>query len=57
MREALGILHSKVGKAIKKLWDKMATGDDDIPRDVLKLLGEDGLKITKQLINMHETGE
>ena len=34
-----GILHSKVGKAIKKLRDKMATGDDDIPRDVLKTVG------------------
>ena len=26
---------------------KKATGDDDVPRDVLKLLGEGGLKIMK----------
>jgi hypothetical protein len=31
--------------------DKKATGDDDVPGDVLKLLGEGGLRITTQLIN------
>ena len=37
---------------------KKATGDDDVPGDVLKLLGEDGLKITKKLINTrYENGE
>ena len=37
----------------------MATGDDDdVPGDVLKLLGEDGPKIVTQLINnMHKTGQ
>jgi hypothetical protein len=44
------ILHSEVGKAIKEMKDKMATGDDDdddddVSGDVLKLLGEDGPKI------------
>ena len=27
--------------------NRNATGDDDVPRDVLKLLGEGGLKILK----------
>jgi hypothetical protein len=31
--------------------DKKATRDDDVPGDVLKLLGEDGLKLMTQLIN------
>ena len=39
------VLHSEVGKAIKEMKDKMATGDDDdVPGDVLKLLGEDGYR-------------
>jgi hypothetical protein len=37
-----------VEKAIKKMRNKKATGDNDVPGDVLKLLGEGGLKtITK----------
>jgi len=37
---------------------KKATGDDDVPGDVLKLLGEGGLKILTKLINtIYETGE
>ena len=31
------------GKAIKGMRDKKATGDDVVPGDVLKFLGEDGL--------------
>jgi hypothetical protein len=27
--------------------DKKVTGNDDVPEDVLKLCGEDGLKLTK----------
>jgi hypothetical protein len=47
-----------VEKAIKGMRDKKATGDDDIPGDVLKLLGEDGLKLMRQLINsIYVTGE
>jgi hypothetical protein len=47
-----------VEKAIKKMRDKKATGDDDIPGDVLKLLGEDGLRLMTQLINsIYVTGE
>ena len=53
----LYILQSEVEKAIKKMWNKQATGDD-VPGDVLQLLGECGLKIMKKLINtIYETGE
>jgi len=31
--------------------DKKATGDNNVPADVLKLLGEDGHRIVTQLIN------
>jgi hypothetical protein len=34
-----------VEKAIKEMRNKKATGDDDVPGDVLKLKGEDGLKV------------
>ena len=52
------ILQSEVEKAIKKMRNKKATGDDDVPGDVLKLLGEGGLKIMTKLINtIYETGE
>jgi hypothetical protein len=45
-------------KAIKEMRNKKATGDDDVPGDVLKLLGEDGLKIMTKLMNtIYETGE
>ena len=38
--------------------NKKATGHDDVPGDVLKLLGEGGLKIMRKLINtIYETGE
>jgi len=38
--------------------NKKATGDDGVPGDVLKLLGEVGLKIMKKLIStIYETGE
>jgi len=38
--------------------NKKATGDDDIPGDVLKLLGGGGLKVMTKLINtICETGE
>jgi hypothetical protein len=33
------ILHSEVRKAIKELKDKKATGDYDVPENVLKLFG------------------
>jgi hypothetical protein len=52
------ILHSKVEQAIKEMKEKKAVGNDDVPRDVLKLMGDDGLKIITQLINkIYETGE
>ena len=38
--------------------NKKATGDDDVPGDVLKLLGEGGLKILTKLFNtIYETGQ
>jgi hypothetical protein len=50
------ILQSDVEKAIKEMRNKKATGDDDIPGDVLKLLGDVGLKIMTKLINtIYET--
>jgi hypothetical protein len=46
-----------VEKAIKEMRDKKATGDDDVPGDVLKLL-EGGLRLMTQMINsMYVTGE
>jgi len=52
------ILQSKVEESIKEMRNREATGDDDIPGDVLKLLGEGGLKILTKLINtIYETGE
>jgi len=37
---------------------RKATGDDDVPGDVLKLLEESGLKILTKLVNtVYETGE
>ena len=52
------ILQSEVEKAIKEMRNRKATGDDDVPGDVLKLLGEDDLKILTKLINtIYETGE
>ena len=37
--------------------NKKATGDDDVPGDVLKLLEEGGLKIMKLINTIYETGE
>jgi hypothetical protein len=47
-----------VGKSVKAMKDWEATGGDDIPRDVIKLLGEYVLIIIIQLIkNICKTGE
>jgi len=52
------ILQSEVEKVIKEMRNKKAIGNDDVPVDVLKLLGEGGLKIMTKLINtVYETGE
>jgi len=49
-------LQSEVEKSIKEMRNRKATGDDDVPGDVLKLLGEGGLKIMTKLINtIYET--
>jgi hypothetical protein len=51
-------LQSEEEKAIKEIRDKKATGDDDVSGDVLKFLGEGGLRLMTQLINsMYVTGE
>jgi len=51
-------LQSEVEKAIKEMRNKNTTGDYDVLGDVLKLLGEGGLKIRTKLINtIYETGE
>ena len=39
------VLQSEVEKSIKEMRNEKATGDDDVPGDVLRLLGEGGLKI------------
>jgi len=52
------ILQSEVEKYVKVIRNRKATGDYDVPGDVLKLLGDDGLKIVTKLINtIYETGE
>jgi len=52
------ILQSEVEKAIKEMGNRKATEDDDVPGDVLKLLGECCLKIlTKVTSTLYETGE
>jgi hypothetical protein len=51
-------LQSDEENAIKEIRDKKATGDDDVPGDVLKFLGEYGLKLMAQLINsIYVTGQ
>ena len=45
-------------KAIKEMRNRNATIDDDVPGDVLKLLGEGGMKMLAKLINtVYETGK
>jgi hypothetical protein len=52
------ILQSEVEKAIEIMRTKKASGDDDVPGDVLKCLEEVGLKIITNLINtIYEIGE
>jgi glycosylphosphatidylinositol transamidase (GPIT) subunit GPI8 len=52
------ILSSEMEKAIKEMRDKKATGDDDVPVEALRLLGDGGLNLLTQLINnIYESGE
>jgi hypothetical protein len=44
-------LQSETEKAISGMRNKKATGDEDLPGNVLKLLGEGGLKIMALLFN------
>ena len=47
------ILQSEVEKAIKEMMNRKATGDDDVPGDVLKVMGEVGLKTLKKINQNH----
>jgi len=40
-----------VEKSIKEMRNRKATGDDNVPGDVLNLLGKGGLKVLTKLIN------
>jgi hypothetical protein len=52
------ILQNEVEKAIREMRNKKATGDEDVPGDVLILMREGGLKIITKLINtIYENGE
>jgi hypothetical protein len=56
--KGLHILRSEVEKVMKEMRDTKATGDDDAPVEVLKLLGDDGLKLITELMNnIYESGE
>jgi hypothetical protein len=44
-------LRSEKKGGIKELRNKKTAGSDDVPGDVLKLLGEDGHRIMTQMIN------
>jgi hypothetical protein len=44
-------LQIEVDKTMKEMRDKKATGNDDVPGDVHRLLGEGGLKLITQLTN------
>jgi hypothetical protein len=47
-----------VERATAEMKDNRATGDDDVPGDLLKLLREDGLRtVTEQINNIYETGD
>lgn len=37
-------------KAIKNMREKKVTGDDGVPKNVFKLLGEDGLRVVTAMI-------
>jgi hypothetical protein len=51
-------LGSEVEEIIKGMKDKKATGDDDVPEHMLKMLEEESLRIETRLINkLYETGE
>lgn len=45
------VLESEVERAIKKMRRKKATGDDNIPADLLEELGNNGLRKLIKLLN------
>ena len=52
------ILKCEVRKAIQDMKKGKATGDDEIPVDILKLMGESGIEVLTNLINrIYDSGE
>jgi hypothetical protein len=52
------ILHSDAEKSVKEKENKKARCNYDVPTDIIKLLGQNGLKIMTQLIQtFDDTGE
>jgi hypothetical protein len=47
MRKVLIFCEVKWKKTITEMRDKKATGDEDVPMDVLKVLGGDDLRIMR----------
>jgi hypothetical protein len=42
---------------VKEMRDKKATGNDNVPVEALKLMGDDGLNLVTQLISdIYESG-
>jgi hypothetical protein len=57
-KKSLYILHSVVERATAEMKDNKATGDDDVPGDLVKLFREDSLStVTQQINNIYKTGE
>ena len=51
-------MHDEVKKAIKKSGLQKSTPGDDVPEEVLKLVGDNSQKVMTQLINdIHETAQ
>ena len=40
---------TEISYAVKEMRNRKATGDDDVPGDVLKVMGEVGLKTLKKI--------
>ena len=58
MRKAHIFYKVRWKKLLSEMRNRKVIGDDDVPGDVLKLLGEGGLKILTKLINtIYETGQ
>jgi len=57
-KKSLYILHSVVKRATAEMKDNKATGDDDVPGNLVKLFKENSLStMTQQISNVYKTGE